>query len=317
MSVFISIIMVTYGHEKYIREAIEGILMQRGDFNFELIIANDASPDATNQIVSEILKNHTNSDKICYIEQEKNIGMMPNFIFALQQAQGDYIALCDGDDYWTDPYKLQKQVDFLEANPDYVLSFHKVKILKPNGDLEEDFITNVPENYEIQETLARLGNYIHTPSVVFRNVIKEFSPEFSLSPIGDYFLYMLMSERGKLKYIEEEMAVYREGVGIWSAKTDYFRNLKTAYTLALIVKSLPNNQKVVEIFISRIILFIDRFESEIKSEDLIYINTCEEVELRLFDYFLNKNKQVKLQTIQNISTYQLLKVMIRRLKKRI
>ncbi len=150
MSVFISIIMVTYGHEKYIREAIEGILMQRGDFNFELIIANDASPDATNQIVSEILKNHTNSDKICYIEQEKNIGMMPNFIFALQQAQGDYIALCDGDDYWTDPYKLQKQVDFLEANPDYVLSFHKVKILKPNGELVEDFITKVPENYEAQ-----------------------------------------------------------------------------------------------------------------------------------------------------------------------
>ncbi len=179
MSVFISIIMVTYGHEKYIREAIEGILMQRGDFNFELIIANDASPDATHQIVSEILKNHTNSDKICYIEQEKNIGMMPNFIFALQQAQGDYIALCDGDDYWTDPYKLQKQVDFLEANPDYVLSFHKVKILKPNGDLEEDFITNVPENYEIQETWAGLGNYIHTPSEVFRNVIKEFSQECS------------------------------------------------------------------------------------------------------------------------------------------
>ena len=100
--------------------------------------------------------------------------------------------MCEGDDYWTDPYKLQKQVDFLEANPDYVLNFHKVKILKPDGLLVDDFITKVPDNYETQETLARLGNYIHTPSVVFRNLIIELPKEFSLSPIGDYFLYMLL-----------------------------------------------------------------------------------------------------------------------------
>ena len=225
MNVFISIIMVTYGHEQYIREAIEGVLMQEGDFDFELIIANDCSFDNTDVIISELLKSHPKADKIRYIKHDKNIGMMPNFIFALQQAQGNYIALCDGDDYWTDPYKLQKQVDFLETNPDYVLSFHKIKILKPNGELVEDFITKVPENYETQETLARLGNYIHTPSVVFRNVIKEFPPEIALTPIGDYFLYMLLAEQGKLKYIDEEMAVYRYGVGVISK----MNNFKIAY----------------------------------------------------------------------------------------
>lgn len=229
MNVFISIIMVTYGHEQYIHEAIEGVLMQEGDFDLELIIANDCSPDNTHLIISEILSSHPKADKIRYIKHDKNIGMMPNFIFALQEANGQYIALCEGDDYWTDPYKLQKQVDFLETNPEYVLSFHKVKILKPNGELVDDFITKVPENYQTQETLARLGNYIHTPSVVFRNVIKEYPYEFSLSPIGDYFLYMMLTKYGKIKYLEEEMAVYRYGVGVISKMNNFniaYNNIK-------------------------------------------------------------------------------------------
>lgn len=216
----LSVVMITYGHEQYIRDAIDGVLMQQCNFDFELILANDCSPDATDTVILEILKTHPKASKVRYINHENNIGMMPNFIFALKQVHSNYIALCDGDDYWTDPYKLQKQVDFLEANPDYVLSFHKVKILKPNGDLVEDFITKVPENYATQETLARLGNYIHTPSVVFRNVLNEFPFEFSMSPIGDYFLYMLLAEHGKLNYIDEEMAVYRAGVGIFSSQSD-------------------------------------------------------------------------------------------------
>lgn len=217
----VSVSMITYGHEKFIEQAINGVLMQECDFDFELILSNDCSPDTTDVVIQNILQNHPNASRINYFKHEKNLGMMPNFIFALEQCNGSYIALCEGDDYWTDPFKLQKQVDFLEANPDYVLSFHKVKILKPDGSLVPDFITKVPENYETQETLARLGNYIHTPSVVFRNIIKEYPREFSLSPIGDYFLYMLLAEHGKLKYVEEEMAVYRFGVGVLS-KMDNF-----------------------------------------------------------------------------------------------
>lgn len=265
MNVFISIIMVTYGHEKFIREAIDGVLMQKGDLNLELIIANDASPDDTDIIVSEILKNHPKSELVRYIKHENNIGMMSNFIFALQQAQGNYIALCDGDDYWTDPHKLQKQVDFLEANLDYVLSFHKVKILKPNGELVEDFITKVPENYETQETLAKLGNYIHTPSVVFRNVIKEFPNEFSLSPIGDYFMYMLLTEHGKLKYFDEEMAVYRYGVGIHSTHTQ-IKMAKANFKLFTLLLSYFNNPKINHILLDRQLNAFDNLENLIRSE---------------------------------------------------
>jgi len=263
--VLVSVVMITYGHEKFIREAIEGVLMQKGDFDLELIIANDASPDATDNVVLEILKNHPKNESLRYIKHEANIGMMPNFIFALQQAKGKYIALCDGDDYWTNSYKLLKQIDFLEANPDYVLSFHKVKILRSNGTLVDDFITEIPEKYETQETLARLGNYIHTPSVVYRNIIKVFPYEFSLSPIGDYFLYMLLTEHGKIKYLEDEMAVYRYGVGIHSTHTQ-IKMAKANFKLFTLLLSYFNEPKINRILLARQLDAFDNLENLIRSE---------------------------------------------------
>ena len=215
----ISACIVTYNQEKYISECLQGIVNQKLSYDFEIIIGQDNSTDETHRICLEYSLRYPTLIK--YFPRDKNLGMIGNWTKTLEQCTGNYIALCEGDDYWTDPYKLQKQVDFLQANPDYVLSFHKVRILKPDGSLVPDFITNVPDNYETQETLAQLGNYIHTPSVVFRNIIKEYPKEFSLSPIGDYFLYMLLAEHGKLKYLEEEMAVYRYGVGVIS-KMDNF-----------------------------------------------------------------------------------------------
>lgn len=212
----VSICMITYGHENFIEEAIKGVLMQDCDFELEFIIANDCSSDKTDEVIQNILENHPKASWIKYIKQEENLGMMPNFIFAMKECKGKYIALCEGDDYWTDSLKLQKQVDFLEMNPDYVLCFHQVSILKTNGEIVDDFITKVPDNYETLETLANLGNYIHTPSVVFRNIIKEYPLEFLHTPIGDYFLYMMLAEHGKLKYLDDKMAVYRYGVGIHS-----------------------------------------------------------------------------------------------------
>lgn len=316
--VLVSVVMITYGHEKYIRQAIEGVLMQEGDFDLELVIANDCSPDNTDAVVQDVLSCHSNVHWIRYVRHEKNIGMMPNFIFALQQAKGKYVALGEGDDYWTDPHKLQKQVDFLEANPDYVLSFHKVKILKPSGELVDDFITKVPENYETQETLARLGNYIHTPSVVFRNVLKELPKEFSISPIGDYFLYMLLSEHGKLKYLEEEMAVYREGVGIWSAKTEYFRNLKTAQTHALIVGAMSKFPLTTKIVNTRISNFIERFKNEISPSDLSLLNTCKAVEEEIFCTLLrDKAPTINNSTIDAYTSKQLIVIVFKRIKKRL
>ena len=125
----VSVVTITYGHEKYIAETLDGILMQQYDGPVEFIIANDNSPDATDEVVKKyFLENPAPSNfEIKYTKHETNKGMMPNFIWALEQATGKYIALCEGDDYWTDPLKLQKQVDFLESHPDYSVTFHRCK----------------------------------------------------------------------------------------------------------------------------------------------------------------------------------------------
>jgi glycosyltransferase involved in cell wall biosynthesis len=261
----VSVCMITYGHESYVSQAIESALEQIGDFTIELVVVNDCSPDNTDEVIKRIIQNHPKGSLVRYFNHENNIGMMPNFIFALQQCKGKYIALCEGDDYWIDNSKLQKQVDFLEANPEYVLSFHKVKILKPNGELVDDFITDVPHQYEAQETLARLGNYIHTPSVVFRNIIKTFPPEFVLSPIGDFFLYMLLTQHGKINYLPDEMAVYRFGVGIHSSY-DQINIAKSNSKLFMLLLSCTNDKKIKQIFLERQINAFDHFEYLIRNQ---------------------------------------------------
>ena len=313
----VSVIMITYNHEFYIRQAVEGVLAQKVNFDFELIIGNDNSPDGSDQIINDVITNNPKGNIIKYINRVENIGMQPNFIDAYYKCSGKFIAICEGDDYWTDPLKLQKQVDFLEGNPDYVLCFHQVSILKTDGEIVEDFITKVPENYETIETLARLGNYIHTPSVVFRNVIKEFPFEFEQSPIGDYFLYMMLADHGKLKYLDERMAVYREGVGIWSAKSEYFRNLDTAYTHSLIVSCNRFNNSVSLLLLNRIILFLKTFDKQIVVENLLLLSTCAKVNECIYNYFFNKNKATLSETIQMKTSKELLKELLLRIIKRL
>ena len=125
----VSVLMITYNHSKYIKQAVESVLEQKTNFDFELIIANDCSPDNTDEIINDIIKNNPNGYKIKYYSHQKNIGMMSNFIFLTEQATGKYCALCEGDDFWTDNYKLEKQVSFLDSNLDYSICFHNVQIL--------------------------------------------------------------------------------------------------------------------------------------------------------------------------------------------
>ncbi len=200
--VLVSIVMITYGHEQFIREALEGVLMQEGGFDLELIIANDCSPDNTNLIISEILKSHPKAHKIRYINHEKNLGMMPNFIFALQQAYGNYIALCDGDDYWTDPLKLQKQVDFLENNLEYNLVGHHAtdSNSKLIGKHEKD-------SFSFEDIYYRTL-IIPTASLVFRNNIV-FEDWITKVYGGDKAIIFLNAKKGKLKILPFLGSFYR------------------------------------------------------------------------------------------------------------
>jgi len=208
----VSIVMITYGHEKYIKQAIEGVFMQVCNFEIELIIANDGSPDDTDKVILDLLSQHPKSFSVNYIKREKNWGMMPNFVDALRKAKGKYIALCEGDDFWTDSAKLQRQVDFLDVNPSFAICFHRVDVLYEKGidPFLPDININTPEVTTIFDLLR--GNYLHTASVMFRNN-NDYPSWLNNSYPGDWPLHVINSTYGKIKFMDQCMASYRVHYG--------------------------------------------------------------------------------------------------------
>ena len=262
----VSIITITYNHENYILDTIKGVFIQQYDGPIEFIIANDNSPDNTDTVVKNYLNEVVvpKNIEIKYTAHTINKGININFTWALQQASGKYIAMCEGDDYWIDPLKLQKQVDFLENNPEYVMCFHKIKILKTNsGEIVDDFITRVPKEYKSLMNLISTTNYIHTPSVVFKNVIEKMPFEFSYTNIGDYFLYIILGHYGYYGHIEDEMAIYRYGSGFFSnsSRVDIIKNNILLTSLLLSYLDDPAQKEIL----------LKRHESAINSLEKIYI----------------------------------------------
>lgn len=220
--------MITYNHKKFIEEAINGVLMQECDFEIELILTNDCSTDKTDEVIQNILKTHPRASIINYIKHEKNIGMMPNFIFALQQCKGKYIALLDGDDYWTDPLKLQKQVDFLEANPDYGICFHNVEQQNTLGELKSTIIPNVENDKDFTLNDYILENRTATCSMLFkRNLFNPIPSWFGKLPYADLgiTLSVLKNSNKKGRVFYNTMGVYRVHSGGIHAK--HLKNSKT------------------------------------------------------------------------------------------
>jgi glycosyltransferase involved in cell wall biosynthesis len=193
--------MITYAHEKYIQEAIEGVFLQQFNGTIELIIANDHSPDATDEIVKRVIKIAPQHIKVNYTYHENNLGSTPNFILALQQAKGKYIAICDGDDYWIDQLKLQKQVDYLEKNKEFVLVSHKRNVIENNKiiiEKEEGFFSQC---------------------ILFKNIIDKNFLDFDSSKIInlDTFLMLFLENFGKFHMMDFTGSVYRLGnQGVWS-----------------------------------------------------------------------------------------------------
>lgn len=270
----VSISCITYNHEPYIRQCLDSFLMQQCNFEYEILINDDASTDGTQEIIKEYQEKYPEIIKPIFQTENqysKGVrGMMPRFNFP--RAIGKYIALCEGDDYWTDPLKLQKQVDFLEANPDYALCFHPIKILKPDGTLVDDFITKVPENYELRETLASGNNYIHTPSVVFRNVVEKFPEEIGQTPIGDYFIYIVVTEKGKIKMLEDYMAVYRFGVGAFSTLSQTKKAIN-GFKLNSLILSYSSSQQLNQIFLEKQFKGLENFENLVRSQNTGLFNS--------------------------------------------
>ena len=216
--------MITYGHEKFIEQAINGVLMQECDFEVELIIANDCSPDKTDDVIQNLLKNHSRASWIKYIKHKKNLGMTPNFIFALKECDSKYIALCEGDDYWTDPLKLQKQVDFLEKNDQASGCFHNASLVDYKSQiLKEIYNPHVSkfEFYDQKQCLTVLGSSYATCSLVFRTQVLKNVPKKIMIQLCDELLDIVITENGVLYFLNFNSACYRfHSGGVWSGGSD-------------------------------------------------------------------------------------------------
>lgn len=262
----VSIICTSYNHEKYIAQAIEGFVMQKTTFPFEIIVHDDASTDNTANIVRDYEAKYPELFVNIYQTENqysKGKGDVVKIVFSA--ARGKYIALCEGDDYWTDPLKLQKQVDFLEANNDYSMCYHRVNELFMNGRCLPDIInkSNKEQTFTIYD-LAR-ANFIHTPSVIFRkDHINKLPNWFNESPVGDYPLHMLNAKYGKIKYLPELMAVYRNlGQGTWSPLTNYERIKKWMLVLKLLLIEFEENAKVSNILTNQLLKTYSSLENEL------------------------------------------------------
>jgi glycosyltransferase involved in cell wall biosynthesis len=205
----VNVCLITYNHEEYIAQAIESILNQEGSFRIRVIIGEDWSKDNTRAICKTYAEKHP--DIIQLLPNESNLGMMKNFLRTREACDGKYIAFLEGDDYWTDPLKLQKQVDFLEANPDYCLCFHNVikKKTRNNNYGEWPFHASLERDVFTTDDLLTQW-FIPSGSVLFVNYPDFVLPDwFVHCKSGDIPFLLLISLRGKIKYIDEIMGVYR------------------------------------------------------------------------------------------------------------
>ena len=215
----VSVVTITYGHQDYILDTIKSVLMQDYRGEIEFIIANDNSPDDTHRVVTEFLKTNTlhPNIEIKYTKHEKNLGMIPNFIWALEQARGKYVALCEGDDYWTEPSKLQKQVKLLEKNKNYSMCFTHQLVVSNSGEVldQNKYEDKVYTTHDIVK-----GFIPGTQGIVFRNHkdLTALVSRYPNTPSGDRMLSDCCSLYGDIVLFPEFTAAYRQtGKGVWTS----------------------------------------------------------------------------------------------------
>ena len=211
--ILVSIICKSFNHERYIRKCIDSLVRQKTKFNYEIIVHDDASSDGTADIIREFEKRFP--DKIVAIYQKENqhsqkINSTKKFIFPI--CRGKYIAICEGDDFWVDDNKLQKQVDFLESHDDYVLCGHSAYYANEDSSLVQNEFFNYGNGSRTLSTEEIISGWVmSTNSLVFRfSALKEYPvPYKGKARNGDYALMTYLALQGKVYFIDELMSAYR------------------------------------------------------------------------------------------------------------
>lgn len=227
----ISIIILTYNQEAFIEKAIRGVFMQNFRGKIQLIISNDASRDRTHEIINNLLQQAPENIEIQYTLHPKNIGATPNMYDALKKVKGKYLALCEGDDYWTDKHKLQKQYDFLSQNPDYSLCFHQAINVSPYPEIHGTPFSLVDNRDYTPEEIYRHW-VVHTATVMLR--AETLKSDAFLKTMKDptllYFdtiLFLAASTVGKMRGLSDAMSAYRRhDAGLSFGAVNLKRDLK-------------------------------------------------------------------------------------------
>lgn len=229
-NVMVTIRCLAYNHEPYIRQCLEGFVMQKTNFKFEAIVHDDASTDGTAAIILEYAEKYPDIIKPI-IETENQYSKRDGSLRRIMDAHmhGKYIAICEGDDYWTDPYKLQKQVDFLEANLEYSMCYTNILRYNQKKDFFDDWILSDENVITIDDLM--LYNRVHTLTVLCRkDLLLRYNQEISFllpkSPMGDYPMWLWMALQGPIYHFQEKMGVYRVLENSASHIKDNFKRYK-------------------------------------------------------------------------------------------
>lgn len=228
----VSIICTTYNHENYIADAIESFVMQKTDFKYEILIHDDASTDRTAEIIKKYEKQYPDIIKPIYQKENQYSKGIKVGELILKRTQGKYISICEGDDYWVDQNKLQKQVDFLENNQDYSACVHAAYKIdaKTNKRIGEIRPVNKNKDFTIEEVILGGGGLFPTNSIMYA---KKFSdkPQFYYNcPVGDFPMMIHLAISGKVHYIDDFMSAYRFRVeGSWTRRNSTIEKQTSIY----------------------------------------------------------------------------------------
>lgn len=220
MNPLVSIVCITYNHEAYIADAIEGFLMQKTDFEYEILIGEDKSTDNTLQVIKSYMEKYPG--RITLITSRENVGADENEQRLIRCAKGKYIAFCEGDDYWTEPYKLQKQIDYLEEHPKCTICFHNAEVVdymkKPIGKLHVPYLKSFNKYYYGKDSRYDAGqlavlHFIPTASMTIRKESMSNLPDFYYDAIvTDLPIRLIVASRGYAYYMDNVMSAYRYNV---------------------------------------------------------------------------------------------------------
>lgn len=213
----VSIVCITYNHEKFIGQTIESFLAQKVNFEYEIIVADDSSTDNTQSVIREYAKNNKS---IVPVLRKKNLGVQKNLIDSFIRTRGEYIILCEGDDFWTDPTKLQSQVDFLDSHPEYSLTFHQAEVFSEDekGHVKSLYIS--PEKRSTGEVSVKTlltSNIMPTNTVLYRKPKEGYSELNEKVMPFDWYLHAFHAKHGKIHFVNKVMAKNRRHAGgVWS-----------------------------------------------------------------------------------------------------